>query len=248
MSLSSVWYCTHVAFPSSTMYIYVDTVPSCGSLLGSTTRSSQTLLHRLGWTRCVLWSYRLRYDTHRLTLCIARWLSQGHFRTRCLPHRSPRRVDEAIQWCTETGRLVSDCVSVLFCEADMRSFQIMVLLSGVSYSRCRSSLYHNILVIEPHTHFSFQPYRILAPRNVFVWVPASLSTRDSVWGWYILYQGSLRFCSDFSSRCAQTLICQCLEAAKSVIRNMIEKLAPSGYMRFSADGTDPIHWWSEDLG
>ncbi|KAJ3931253.1 MAG: putative fungal-specific transcription factor [Lentinula lateritia] len=29
---------------------------------------------------------------------------------------------------------------------------------------------------------------------------------------------------------------KCLEAAKSVIRNMIEKLAPSGYMRFSADG------------
>ncbi|KAJ3986547.1 putative fungal-specific transcription factor [Lentinula detonsa] len=29
---------------------------------------------------------------------------------------------------------------------------------------------------------------------------------------------------------------KCLEAAKSVIRNMIDKLAPSGYMRFSADG------------
>ncbi|KAF9074255.1 hypothetical protein BDP27DRAFT_1317542 [Rhodocollybia butyracea] len=29
---------------------------------------------------------------------------------------------------------------------------------------------------------------------------------------------------------------RCLEAAKTVIRNMVEKLAPSGYMRFSADG------------
>ncbi|KAJ3730753.1 fungal-specific transcription factor domain-containing protein [Lentinula raphanica] len=29
---------------------------------------------------------------------------------------------------------------------------------------------------------------------------------------------------------------KCLEAAKSVIRNMIDKLAPSGYMRYSADG------------
>jgi hypothetical protein len=30
---------------------------------------------------------------------------------------------------------------------------------------------------------------------------------------------------------------KCLEAAKMVIRNMVEKLAPSGYMRYSADGT-----------
>jgi len=29
---------------------------------------------------------------------------------------------------------------------------------------------------------------------------------------------------------------QCLDAAKSVIENMIESLAPSGYMRYAPDG------------
>ena len=29
---------------------------------------------------------------------------------------------------------------------------------------------------------------------------------------------------------------QCLDAAKSVIRNMVENLAPTGYMRYAPDG------------
>jgi hypothetical protein len=38
-----------------------------------------------------------------------------------------------------------------------------------------------------------------------------------------------------SSFCAH-LDPKCLEAAKSVIVNMVDKLAPSGYMRYAPDG------------
>ena len=33
-----------------------------------------------------------------------------------------------------------------------------------------------------------------------------------------------------------TFVFQCLESAKAVIQNMVEKLAPSGYMRYAPDG------------
>lgn len=36
-----------------------------------------------------------------------------------------------------------------------------------------------------------------------------------------------------------SFVSQCLEAAKAVIRNMIESLAPSGYMRYAPDGVFP---------
>lgn len=35
---------------------------------------------------------------------------------------------------------------------------------------------------------------------------------------------------------------QCLDAAKSVVRNMVENLAPTGYMRYAPDGMLPESW------
>lgn len=35
---------------------------------------------------------------------------------------------------------------------------------------------------------------------------------------------------------------QCFEAAKAVIKNFIDVLAPSGYMRYSADGLSSSHF------
>lgn len=45
-----------------------------------------------------------------------------------------------------------------------------------------------------------------------------------------------RVCDATAVRVIYLTIVQCLDAAKSVIRNMIEGLVPSGYMRYAPDG------------